>query len=690
MSNSNTNLQTQTSSVLQNDTVSSCSISNIQEKTQLSRSRCMHSLKEIKSLFKFLSETLQDYGTMPIFKRTFSQDLDLLEQHLTKDILSRTDCTTTLTNLKSKVWGKKTNAFNSESKSGKEFLTATSSQAWLWHRRLSHLNFDTINLLSKNNIVNGLPKLKFVKDHLCSSCELGKAKRKSFHTKTTPSSKRLLQLLHMDLCGPMRVESINGKKYVLVIVDDYSRYTWTHFLRSKDETPGVLIDFLTLVQRGLHAQVTTVRTDKGTEFLNKSLHAYFAKEGIRHETVKCSKNLNKSALSKSTEPDGENLDKMKEKGDACIFVGLITTQSKASGYLPRDTRMIVETINDYLVELPQMASDHFSSDPAPQCSTTVLEQDSLSPDPQSQENVPQVAETVTTSNELELLYSPMFSELLMEILYPPPLNIHSTHQTPTQVLTVTAPENINQAETNTENAQFDDDEFIKHFSHSGNNKRGRENAIIAYPKISSIVAKGYAQKEGIEFEESVATCCSVEACTIRSLSCTSMSSAEVSMCLFLRGALIVAMFENQLTDYGIHFVKITYGIVTQKAAIASRAIQSAFPLPSTSMSDYHFIKGIRFKKNGDPTLWIETCQGDSLNLTDHRDVRTLAIEEAYTTKYSIHPGADTMLCGFRLTNRWLSMKKDIASCGSKYLAYLEVEIEYQGSSGLLLQPELPE
>ncbi|GJZ19996.1 retrovirus-related pol polyprotein from transposon TNT 1-94 [Tanacetum coccineum] len=155
---------------------------------------------------------------------------------------------------------------------------------WLLHRRLSHLNFDTINLLSKNNIVNGLPKLKFVKDHLCSSCELGKAKRKSFHSKTTPSSKRRLQLLHMDLCGPMRVESINGKKYVLVIVDDFSRYTWTHFLRSKDETPGVLIDFLTLVQRGLHAQVTTVRTDKGTEFLNKSLHAYFAKEGIRHET----------------------------------------------------------------------------------------------------------------------------------------------------------------------------------------------------------------------------------------------------------------------------------------------------------------------------------------------------------------------------------------------------------------------
>nr|GEW31035.1 putative ribonuclease H-like domain-containing protein [Tanacetum cinerariifolium] len=83
----------------------------------------------------------------------------------------------------------------------------------------------------------------------------------------------------------MRVEIFNGKKYVLVIIDDYSRYTWTHFLRSKDETPKVLIDFLKLVQRGLHAQVRTVRTDKGTKFLNKTLHAYFAQEGIEHKTL---------------------------------------------------------------------------------------------------------------------------------------------------------------------------------------------------------------------------------------------------------------------------------------------------------------------------------------------------------------------------------------------------------------------
>ncbi|GKF81447.1 retrovirus-related pol polyprotein from transposon TNT 1-94 [Tanacetum coccineum] len=104
---------------------------------------------------------------------------------------------------------------------------ALPTKAWLWHPRLSHLNFNYITLLSKKDIVTGLPKLKYVKDQLCSSCEMSKAKRSSFKSKAVPSFKGRLNLLHMDLCGPMRVASINGKKYILVIVDDYSRYTWT-------------------------------------------------------------------------------------------------------------------------------------------------------------------------------------------------------------------------------------------------------------------------------------------------------------------------------------------------------------------------------------------------------------------------------------------------------------------------------
>nr|GEX05252.1 ribonuclease H-like domain-containing protein [Tanacetum cinerariifolium] len=96
--------------------------------------------------------------------------------------------------------------------------------------------------LEKKDIVIDLPKLKYDKDQLCSSCKLRKAKRSTFKTKAIVSSKGRLNLLHIDLCGPMWIESINEKKYILVIVDDYSRYTWTHFLRTKDETPEVELD----------------------------------------------------------------------------------------------------------------------------------------------------------------------------------------------------------------------------------------------------------------------------------------------------------------------------------------------------------------------------------------------------------------------------------------------------------------
>nr|GEY28637.1 retrovirus-related Pol polyprotein from transposon TNT 1-94 [Tanacetum cinerariifolium] len=128
---------------------------------------------------------------------------------------------------------------------------ASSTQAWLWHRRLSYLNFDYINLLSKKDVVIGLPKLRYVKDQLCSSYELSQAKRSSFKSKVVLNLKGRLNLLHMDLCGPMRVANINGKKYILVIIDDYSRYTWTFFLCSKDETPKVLKEFLMIIQRNL-------------------------------------------------------------------------------------------------------------------------------------------------------------------------------------------------------------------------------------------------------------------------------------------------------------------------------------------------------------------------------------------------------------------------------------------------------
>nr|GEX35037.1 retrovirus-related Pol polyprotein from transposon TNT 1-94 [Tanacetum cinerariifolium] len=234
----------------------------------------------------------------------------------------------------------------------------------------------------------------------------------------------------------MRVESINGTKYVLVIVDDYSRYTWTHFLRSKDETLEVLIDFLILIQRGLHAQVRTVKTNKGTKFLNKTLQAYFSQEGNEHQMstartpeqngivkrqnrtlVEAAQTMLSAAkiplffwaeaiatscftqnrslviprhkktpyhIINGRKPTikffhifgslcyivryGENLDKMKEKGNACIFVGY-STLSKGYRVYNKRRRLIVETIYVKFDKLPIMASDHVSFDPVPQCQT---------------------------------------------------------------------------------------------------------------------------------------------------------------------------------------------------------------------------------------------------------------------------------------------------------------------------------
>ncbi|GJT68220.1 putative ribonuclease H-like domain-containing protein [Tanacetum coccineum] len=160
---------------------------------------------------------------------------------------------------------------------------ATSTKSWLWHQRLSHLNFKTINDLAKNDLVTGLPIFKYHKEHLCPSCEQGKSKKASHLPKLVPNFKQRLHLLHMDLCGPMRIASINGKRYVLVIMDDYSRYTWVHFFRSKDEAPEVIKTFLKRITVLLQSPVIIIRTDNGTKFKNQILKEYFDSVGISHQ-----------------------------------------------------------------------------------------------------------------------------------------------------------------------------------------------------------------------------------------------------------------------------------------------------------------------------------------------------------------------------------------------------------------------
>nr|GEX25226.1 retrovirus-related Pol polyprotein from transposon TNT 1-94 [Tanacetum cinerariifolium] len=149
-------------------------------------------------------------------------------------------------------------------------------------------NLEGVHLLiesqARQSIVQGLPKLKFEKDHLCSAYAMGKSKKKIHKPKSKDTNQEKLYLMHMDLCGPMHVANINGKKYILVIVNDYSRFTWVKCLRSKDEAPNFIINFLKMIQVRLKTPVCRIRTDNGSEFVNQTLREYYETVGISHET----------------------------------------------------------------------------------------------------------------------------------------------------------------------------------------------------------------------------------------------------------------------------------------------------------------------------------------------------------------------------------------------------------------------
>ncbi|KAK1680542.1 hypothetical protein QYE76_041390 [Lolium multiflorum] len=155
---------------------------------------------------------------------------------------------------------------------------------WLWHRRLAHVNMRTLQSLHKGNHIVGLMEsVSFAKDRVCRACVEGKMHDSPHPSKTIISSKRILELLHVDLFGPVTHASLGAKKHCLVIVDDYSRYTWVYFLKTKDETQQIFIDFATEVQRQHNLLIMAIRSDNGSEFKNYTLNDFLSDEGIRHQ-----------------------------------------------------------------------------------------------------------------------------------------------------------------------------------------------------------------------------------------------------------------------------------------------------------------------------------------------------------------------------------------------------------------------
>nr|GEW37401.1 hypothetical protein [Tanacetum cinerariifolium] len=538
------------------------------------------------------------------------------------------------------------------------------------------------------------------------------------------------------------IRDLMGNDLLTVIVDDYSRYTWTHFLRSKDETPKVLIDFLRLVQRGLHAQVRIVRTNKGTEFLNKTLHSYFASKYILHQmsvartpkqngvVKRQNRTLVEAArtmLSAAKVPlffwaeaiatsfftqkrslviprhekkpyhiindrkpsvkffyifgtlcyivkDGENLYKMKGKGDACIFVGY-STQSRAYRIFNKRTRVIVETIHVNFDELPQMASDHVSSDPRPESGFAIC--------PMFDELLNRSSKVVSKSSAVTTADAPNQHQQQGTT----PLNNQITPDPTCQILThaptVASTENITQAEIIKEYAQVENDELInifctpiqdrgetssRHVDSSnmhtfyqhhpsehrwtkdhpleqviGNpsqseelyqfdrldvwelvdrplcknvinmkwlwkNKRDEENTVIR--NKSRLVAKGYAQKEGVDFEESFTPVARLEGVRLFIAYAAHKSFMVYQMDVktaFLYGPLKEEVYVNQPDG----FIDPYHPDKVYRLKKALYGLKQAPRVWYDELSNFLVSKGFS-KGSIDPTLFITKLRGDIL------------------------------------------------------------------------------
>nr|GEZ77977.1 retrovirus-related Pol polyprotein from transposon TNT 1-94 [Tanacetum cinerariifolium] len=277
---------------------------------------------------------------------------------------------------------------------------ASSKKSWMWHQRLSHLNFDTINDLARNDLVAGLPKFKYHEEHLYPTCEQGKRKRASHPPKPVPNSRQRLHLLHMVLCGPMRITSINGKRYVLVIVDDYSRYTWVHFLRAKDEAPEVIIKFL--------KRISAIATACFTQ--NRSIiHRRFNK--TPYELINGRK-LDISFLHVSgalcyPKNDREDIGNLGAKGDIGFFIGY-SADSCAYKVYNHQTKKIMETMNVSFDELFAMAFEQRNSKPGLNSMTSRHISSGL--------DLTYALSTITTQQpsegELDLLFEAMYDDYI--------------------------------------------------------------------------------------------------------------------------------------------------------------------------------------------------------------------------------------------------------------------------------------
>jgi transposase InsO family protein len=162
-------------------------------------------------------------------------------------------------------------------------LIAITNIGWLWHRRLAHVGMKNLHKLQKDGHILGLTNIIFEKDRPCGACQARKQVGTHHHAKNIMTTTRPLEMIHMDLFGPVAYINIGGNKNGLVIIDDYSRFTWVFFLQDKSETQYVLKKFLRMAQNEFYAKVKKIKSDNGTEFKNTQVEDFLDEEDIKHE-----------------------------------------------------------------------------------------------------------------------------------------------------------------------------------------------------------------------------------------------------------------------------------------------------------------------------------------------------------------------------------------------------------------------
>ncbi|GJW80438.1 retrovirus-related pol polyprotein from transposon TNT 1-94, partial [Tanacetum coccineum] len=473
---------------------------------------------------------------------------------------------------------------------------ASKTKSWLWHRRLSHLKFGAINQLARHGLVRGLPKLKFEKDHLCSACAIGKRKKKPHKPKSEDTNQEKLYILHMDLCGPMRVASVNGKKI-----------------------------------------------DNGTKFVNQTLREYYKKVGISHETsVACSPQQNgvveRQAITTACYTQNRSIVRLRhgktpyellhDKPPDLSFFHVFGTLRYPKNDSENLGKLQPKADIDF-DELTAMASEHNSSGPAlHEMTPATISSGLVLNHPPSTTFVP------PSRTDWDILFQPLFNKLLTpppSVDYPVPEVVAPIHEVvapvPVQALfcyhdaflTTVQPKTYKDALTQSYWIEAMQEE-LNEFEHLGVWEfipRPDKFMVITLKWIykvkldelggilknkARLVARGYRQEEGIDFEESFAPVARLEAIRIFLAFAAHMNMVVYQMDVktaFLNGNLLEEVYVSQ-PDGFVDPDNLNHVYKLKKALYGlKQAPRAWYDMLSSFLISQDFFKGLV-----DPTLFI--------------------------------------------------------------------------------------